>query len=154
VEPHLHLAAPTQRHVLCSLYCLSYCYTRIKTMPSKWVPLEASPDVSFATHSHLKLTYLGVQRCMSILPVPHAANEKWSNPIGLPSGPLSFQDLFSLDPEFLQFIPKPVKAVLLLFPCRGELAEARKKEEDGEGKFTGDVWWIKQTVSLSYLYLS
>ena len=92
---------------------------------------------------------------MSTLPVPHAADEKWSNPIGLPSGPLSFQDLFSLDPEFLQFIPKPVKAVLLLFPCRGELAEARKKEEDdGEGKFTGDVWWIKQTVSLSYLYLS
>lgn len=85
----------------------------------------------------------------------HATNEKWSNPIGLPSGPLSFQDLFSLDPEFLQFIPKPVKAVLLLFPCRGELAEARKKEEeDGEGKFTGDVWWIKQTVSLFPLCLA
>jgi hypothetical protein len=97
-----------------------------------------------------KLTYTGLQRCMSTLPVPNATNDKWSNPIGLPSGPLSFQDLFSLDPEFLQFIPKPVKAVLLLFPCRGELAEARKKEEeDGEGKFTGDVWWIKQTVSLS-----
>jgi ubiquitin carboxyl-terminal hydrolase L3 len=92
---------------------------------------------------------------MSPLPVLHATNQKWSNPIGLPSGPLSFQDLFSLDPEFLQFIPKPIKAVLLHFPCRGELAEARKKEEeDGEGKFTGDVWWIKQTVSLSYLYLS
>jgi ubiquitin carboxyl-terminal hydrolase L3 len=42
-----------------------------------------------------------------------------------------------------------VKAVLLLFPCRGELAEARKKEEeDGQGKFEGKVWWIKQTVFL------
>ena len=89
------------------------------------------------------------------MPVLHAANEKWSNPIGLPSGPLSFQDLFSLDPEFLQFIPKPVKAVLLLFPCRGELAEARKKEEDeGEGKFSGDVWWIKQTVRLPHPHLA
>lgn len=91
---------------------------------------------------------------MSPQPVPHATNEKWSNPIGLPSGPLSFQDLFSLDPEFLQFIPKPVKAVLLLFPCKGELEQARKKEEaDGEGKFSGDVWWIKQTVNLSHSYL-
>jgi ubiquitin carboxyl-terminal hydrolase L3 len=55
--------------------------------------------------------------------------------------------LFSLDPEFLQFIPKPVKAVLLLFPSRGELAAAREKEEkDGEGKFAGNVWYIKQTV--------
>jgi ubiquitin carboxyl-terminal hydrolase L3 len=74
---------------------------------------------------------------------------KWSKPLGLPDGPLSFQDLFSLDPEFLQFIPKPVKAVLLLFPSRGELAAAREKEEkDGEGKFSGNVWYIKQTVGL------
>lgn len=55
--------------------------------------------------------------------------------------------MFSLDPEFLQFIPKPVKAVLLLFPSRGELAAAREKEEkDGGGKFSGNVWYIKQTV--------
>lgn len=75
---------------------------------------------------------------------------KWSKPLGLPDGPLSFQDLFSLDPEFLQFIPKPVKAVLLLFPSRGELAAAREKEEkEGEGKFEGNVWWIKQTVGQS-----
>jgi ubiquitin carboxyl-terminal hydrolase L3 len=90
---------------------------------------------------------------MYITPTPplpsRRADKKWSKPIGLPDSPLSFQDLFSLDPEFLQFIPKPVKAVLLLFPCRGELAEARKKEEeDGQGKFEGKVWWIKQTVFL------
>ncbi|GFZ43898.1 hypothetical protein JCM24511_01618 [Saitozyma sp. JCM 24511] len=85
-------------------------------MPSKWVPLEASPE--------------------------------WSRPLGLPESPLSFQDLFSLDPEFLAFIPSPVKAVLLLFPSRGELHDAREKEEqDGEGKWDGEgVWWIKQTI--------
>lgn len=73
---------------------------------------------------------------------------EWARPIGLPTSPLSFQDLFSLDEEFLQFIPQPVKAVLLLFPARGELQEARKAEETaGEGKFEGkDVWWIKQTI--------
>lgn len=74
---------------------------------------------------------------------------QWSQPLGLPASPLSFQDLFSLDPEFLAFIPQPVRAVLLLFPQRGALAEAREQEErSGEGKFDGDVWWVKQTVSL------
>lgn len=73
---------------------------------------------------------------------------QWSQPLGLPSAPLSFQDLFSLDPEFLAFIPQPVRAVLLLFPQRGALAKAREEEEkSGEGKFDGDVWWVKQTVS-------
>lgn len=74
---------------------------------------------------------------------------QWSRSIGLPSSPLSFQDLFSLDAESLSFVPKPVKAVLLLFPSRGELAAAREQEEkDGEGVWKGDsVWWIKQTVS-------
>jgi hypothetical protein len=80
---------------------------------------------------------------------------QWSRPIGLPDSPLSFQDLFSLDPEFLEFIPKPVKAVLLLFPSRGELADARKKEEaDGQGKFSGDIWWIKQTVRPIFLHMN
>ncbi|ORX36618.1 peptidase C12, ubiquitin carboxyl-terminal hydrolase [Kockovaella imperatae] len=88
-------------------------------MTSKWVPLEASPDVF----------------------------NEWSRSLGLPDSPLSFQDLFSLDEEFLQFVPKPVKAVLLLFPQRGKLAEARKEEEErGEGKWDGDVWYIKQTI--------
>ncbi|KAL1405383.1 ubiquitinyl hydrolase 1 [Vanrija albida] len=87
---------------------------------SKWVPLEASPEVF----------------------------NDWSRALGLPNSPLSFQDLFSLDDEFLAFVPQPVKAVLLLFPSRGELAAAREKEErDGEGKWDGkDVWWIKQTI--------
>lgn len=76
---------------------------------------------------------------------------QWSRTLGLPESPLSFQDLFSLDEEFLQFIPKPVKAVLLLFPSRGELAQAREQEEkDGQGVWNGDgVWWIKQTVNSS-----
>ncbi|WWC94181.1 hypothetical protein V866_001020 [Kwoniella sp. B9012] len=86
---------------------------------SKWVPLEASPDV-FNT---------------------------WSTPLGLPSS-LTFQDLFSLDPEFLQFIPHPHRAVLLLFPSRGKLHDEREREEkDGQGVWKGEgVWWIKQTI--------
>lgn len=78
---------------------------------------------------------------------------QWSEPLGLPQT-LAFNDLFSLDSEFLQFTQQPVFAVLLLFPSRGKLGEARKKEqEDGKGEWkdTADeekkIWWIKQTVS-------
>jgi ubiquitin carboxyl-terminal hydrolase L3 len=64
-----------------------------------------------------------------------------------------------LDPEFLQFTPQPVFAVLLLFPSRGKLGEERKKEEEaGEGEWTETddeskkIWWIKQTVSTNCSY--
>ncbi|EAL23515.1 hypothetical protein CNBA1620 [Cryptococcus deneoformans B-3501A] len=87
--------------------------------PSKWVPLEASPDVFNA----------------------------WSEPLGLPQS-LAFQDLFSLDPSFLSFIPAPHRAVLLLFPSKGKLQEERSKEDRDDGKqFKGEgIWWIKQTI--------
>ncbi|WVO16295.1 hypothetical protein L204_103970 [Cryptococcus depauperatus] len=75
-------------------------------MPSKWVPLEASPD--------------------------------WSKPLGLPPS-LTFQDLFSIDPEFLEMIPHPHRAVLLLFPSRGSLAKAREKEDEENEGWKGDV---------------
>ncbi|KAH8088235.1 hypothetical protein HD553DRAFT_348742 [Filobasidium floriforme] len=98
---------------------------------SKWIPLEASPDVF----------------------------NQWAAPLGLPQN-LGFQDLYSLDPDFLQYTPKPVHAVLLLFPSRGKLAEERKAEEaagelgwkgredeEGDGQGQGGVWWIKQTTA-------
>ncbi|KAJ9109204.1 hypothetical protein QFC21_000533 [Naganishia friedmannii] len=98
-------------------------------MATKWVPLEADPEIFNAASPFL-----------------------WSAPLGLPKT-LKFNDLFSLDPEFLQFIPQPVFAVLLLFPCRGKLGEEREKEEAaGEGEWKGSddenkkIWWIKQTV--------
>lgn len=77
---------------------------------------------------------------------------QWAKPLGLPSN-LGFQDLYSLDPDFLQYTPKPVYAVLLLFPSRGKLFEARAEEDQmeeykwkGKNKENG-IWWIKQTVS-------
>ncbi|WVR07037.1 hypothetical protein IAU60_004076 [Kwoniella sp. DSM 27419] len=86
-------------------------------MPSKWVPLEASPD--------------------------------WSQPIGLPES-LTFQDLFSLDPDFLQYVPAPHRAVLLLFPTEGKLGELRREEEKAyreKGGWKGQgVWYIRQTI--------
>eukprot|EP00842_Homolaphlyctis_polyrhiza_P006697 jgi/Hompol1/7028/HPOL_000293-RA len=52
-----------------------------------WIPLESNPDVM---NKYLRL--LGVRSS------------------------LQFCDVFSLDDEMLQYIPQPVKAVVLLFP--------------------------------------
>lgn len=114
-------------------------------MSTKWVPLEAAPEIFNAVCIPRPSTRPSVTDHLF----------QWSEPLGLPKT-LAFNDLFSLDPEFLQFTQQPVFAVLLLFPSRGKLAEARKKEqEDGKGEWqdTADedkkIWWIKQTVSCS-----
>jgi ubiquitin carboxyl-terminal hydrolase L3 len=49
-------------------------------------------------------------------------------------------------------VPKPVKAVVLLFPI-DEDGEARRKEEDerigreGQPKIDPSIFWVKQTAS-------
>lgn len=48
-------------------------------------------------------------------------------------------------------VPKPVKAVVLLFPIGGQLEEARKQEDEkikkeGQVEIDPTVLWIKQTV--------
>jgi Ubiquitin carboxyl-terminal hydrolase, family 1 len=51
-------------------------------------------------------------------------------------------------------VPKPVKAVILLFPIRGKLEELREGEEKeirekGAVPVDPTVFWIKQTVRLA-----
>lgn len=50
----------------------------------------------------------------------------------------------------LQFTPRPVHAVLLLFPSRGKLDHFRQQlVADGKGEWKDGgkaVWYIKQTV--------
>lgn len=54
-------------------------------------------------------------------------------------------------------VPKPVKAVVLLFPIGGQLEEAKKQEDEkikkeGQVEIDPTVLWIKQTVCM-YLRL-
>lgn len=136
--------------------------------PSKWVPLEASPDVSLILASKLPSSFKRLRSAVKQVfnAVSHdyycpviedritfidTLHIQWSEPLGLPQS-LAFQDLFSLDPSFLSFVPAPHRAVLLLFPSKGKPKDERRKEDQDDGnQFNGEgIWWIKQTVE--YLF--
>ncbi|XP_029937558.1 ubiquitin carboxyl-terminal hydrolase isozyme L3 [Myripristis murdjan] len=87
----------------------------------RWLPLEANPEVmSKFLHS------------LGMLPT-------WQ-----------FGDVYGLDPELLSMVPRPVCAVLLLFPLT-EKYEAFKQQEEERIKAQGqelspNVYFIKQTI--------
>lgn len=96
------------------------------TNDSRWLPLESNPD-SF---------------------------NRWSASLGLdtssPHG-YRFADIWGLDPDLLQFVKQPVKAVLMLFPVTPEY-EAMRKEQDQQVLEHGvegveDVIYFKQTIA-------
>lgn len=90
----------------------------------KWIPLESNPEVlnEYAEK-------LGVD---------------------LKASNLSFCDVFSLDPELLAMVPRPVAAVLLLFPITTETEAARKEEQEqieAQGQTVSpSVFYMKQTI--------
>ncbi|KAF8527315.1 hypothetical protein JB92DRAFT_907678 [Gautieria morchelliformis] len=92
--------------------------------PTRWIPLEANPEVLSA----------------------------WSEQAGLPPSSATFYDVYGLDPELLAMIPKPVKAVVFLFPV-SESTEAMRHAEDavieseGQPEVDPSVLYIKQTIS-------
>lgn len=62
-----------------------------------------------------------------------------------------------MDPDLLAFVPKPVKAVLILFPVTEKYEEHRKAEDfeirsAGKEGYGQDLLYFKQTVSRSYRY--
>lgn len=87
----------------------------------RWLPLEANPDVM-----NQFLGQLGL--------VP-----SWQ-----------FGDVYGMDPELLSMVPRPVCAVLLLFPVT-EKYESFRLEEETKIKAQGqevstDVYFMKQTI--------
>lgn len=69
------------------------------------------------------------------------------------SASLSFQDVLSLDdPELLGFVPRPVHALILVFPTT-EVYQQRVEVEDSkvedclEGADMGDVVFFRQTIN-------
>ena len=84
----------------------------------RWLPLESNPDV-FTSLAHT----LGLSRSMI------------------------FQDVFSLDPEALSFLPRPVYALVLVFPTgdkyEGIVAASKTTIATADNN---DVMWFKQTI--------
>ncbi|BGP54693.1 hypothetical protein JCM8202_003200 [Rhodotorula sphaerocarpa] len=92
----------------------------------RWLPLESNPE-SF---------------------------NRWSASLGLdteaPNG-YRFADIWGLDPELLQFVKQPVKAVLMLFPVTPEYEHMRKQQDEdvAQNGVEGveDVIYFKQTIA-------
>ncbi|TFY68213.1 hypothetical protein EVJ58_g1144 [Rhodofomes roseus] len=91
--------------------------------PSRWIPLESNPDVL----------------------------NQWASKAGLVTSQAEFVDVYGLDVDLLAMVPKPVKAVILLFPI-AQTIENRRKVEDERVKNQGQhpvdptVFYIKQTI--------
>ncbi|XP_033003849.1 ubiquitin carboxyl-terminal hydrolase isozyme L3 isoform X2 [Lacerta agilis] len=88
----------------------------------RWLPLEANPDV---TNQFLK--QLGI-------------HPSWQ-----------FVDVYGMEPELLSMVPRPVCAILLLFPVT-EKYETFRTEEEEKIKAQGQevkpsVYFMKQTIS-------
>eukprot|EP01114_Cavostelium_apophysatum_P017900 TRINITY_DN5410_c0_g1_i1.p1 TRINITY_DN5410_c0_g1~~TRINITY_DN5410_c0_g1_i1.p1 ORF type:complete len:258 (-),score=34.26 TRINITY_DN5410_c0_g1_i1:28-732(-) len=88
----------------------------------RWLPLESNPDV--------------VNKYVQTLGVPV---DKWQ-----------YFDVIGTDPELLQMVPKPVIAVLLLFPITDTVVKGEKEEQDrikekGQN-LSNKLWFMKQTI--------
>jgi len=88
-----------------------------------FIPLECNPDVMTAL-----IRKLGISK------------------------ELSFHDVYSIDePELLAFVPRPVHALLLVFPVTKTYQEAKSAEDADKPHYNGsgdeeNVIWFKQTI--------
>ncbi|KAF9475560.1 cysteine proteinase [Pholiota conissans] len=89
----------------------------------RWIPLESNPELF----------------------------NSWSEKAGLVTSQAHFVDVYGFDEELLAMVPKPVKAVILLFPIDAA-SEARRQEEDqqiakeGQPKLEDTIFFVKQTI--------
>ncbi|KAJ4951370.1 hypothetical protein NE237_028202 [Protea cynaroides] len=85
----------------------------------KWLPLEANPDIM---NQFL-----------------------WG--LGLPVDEAEFYDVYGLDDDLLEMVPKPVLAVLFLYPLTAETEAERMSEKESVKKEPSEkVYFLKQTV--------
>ncbi|WOL10501.1 ubiquitin carboxyl-terminal hydrolase 3 [Canna indica] len=89
----------------------------------RWLPLEANPDVM----------------------------NQFIWGLGVPNDEVEFNDVYGLDEELLEMVPKPVLAVLFLFPYSAN-AEAERIADQAQSlgnerkEISENVYFLKQTV--------
>ncbi|KAM1034331.1 hypothetical protein ACFX2J_037558 [Malus domestica] len=84
----------------------------------RWLPLEANPDVM---NQFL-----------------------WG--LGLQENEAECFDVYGLDGELLEMVPKPVLAVLFLYPITAKTEEERMMQANEKQEPKGSVYFMKQTV--------
>ncbi|KAF5445226.1 hypothetical protein F2P56_034292 [Juglans regia] len=84
----------------------------------RWLPLEANPDVM---NQFL-----------------------WG--LGLPEDEAECFDVYGLDPELLEMVPKPVLAVLFLYPITSQSEEERLLQANEKKETSSKAYFMKQTV--------
>ncbi len=77
---------------------------------------------------------------------------KYKETLGVSSS-WSFCDVYGFDPDLLAFIPRPVAALILLFPITPVYEEFRKAEDLSvtANPVSGKAWFTKQTVRDNYV---
>ncbi|CAM8980338.1 unnamed protein product [Rhodiola kirilowii] len=84
----------------------------------KWLPLEANPDVM---------------------------NQFLWN-LGVPADEVECCDVYGLDEELLEMVPKPVLAVLFLYPLTAKSEEERIQQDNTKKVCSEKVYFLRQTV--------
>ena len=63
------------------------------------------------------------------------------------SNSLAFQDIWTLDPDSMSFLPRPVHALVLVFPTDDDYEQNRMaREEEIVTSDGNDIIWFKQTI--------
>lgn len=95
--------------------------TSTETSGSGWTPLQSTPETL----------------------------NKYLRKLGVPDD-WSVVDVLGLEPELLEFVPKPVKALILLFPCSDKYEQHRLAEDEklkeNVPKCPNDLFYMKQTI--------
>ncbi|MQL68549.1 hypothetical protein Taro_000854 [Colocasia esculenta] len=128
----------------------------------RWLPLEANPDVMSQVGSggDRRLVAVRLSPCSpssaSSIIARRATSARNALPaflwgLGLPEDEAELCDVYGLDDELLAMVPKPVLAVLFLFPYNSQVEAERmlekEREQQGENKKPSEkVYFLKQTV--------